>query len=423
MSTSSFPAEIWLHIRTYLDGPSHRAMSEVSRWHYEEYTKSSEEFLRALEETVPVPSSLIDRPLGYEPGYIYDWQQNTSTPFERLDDPVWFRAYTMPQHHADRRASSTKIHFNFQNRPRTRYVVDFEKWEVAAMEMPPHTRNTNRESSHRLILNNETNALEEVSLEDDDNGELHIIWKTSHAETSIKVPWELYDRQDCWLADRPKSIDQIVFYARYWGREENLTRAFYVNWKTKSLDYFCCCNTTDFRQMAMKNSLAVAMCNGYFISTFNFGFVLSNTATADKSVFPSDRPHLVYYDNRYVIYRDEEGDFILDVKQRTIRPLAPKNVLKAIPSIHAISITEKDGALCWVPGWTSLGLLKPGTSKPMIEGLVFGYVRDGEVLYPTEDYNDVYTRIKRAYALEHGGIVDGDDVTIDPIDQTNNADV
>ncbi|KAG5366245.1 hypothetical protein CJU89_0661 [Yarrowia sp. B02] len=383
------PRELWLLVHPLLDGPSFQALAQTCKWQFQQYKQEEEVFL-ALMATIPAKHTLVDPPKSFDPYYFPDWfGRYYMTLLELSGDSMPFTIHTGPPCKEDiatlSSSANKKVHFNFQNRPKLRYIVDFEQWNVSAVELGDHVRNTSRHSEHRLVLNQETNELDEIAIENGPNG-LCVVWKKPNPKDNLCIqmprsPPLLEGVFNTWLSDRPKTAHDVFLYAESEFFEDNIL-VYYVNWEMMHLELVSKrCYPFDSYPLAMKNSLYSGICNGHFIYFTQDAIYVRNIVSGSVMLLCCQEPQLLHYDNRYFIYTDDNGEYVVDVVKGEVHTLSPRNILKAIPSIHMVSITEEKGVECWVPGWASLGQLKAGQSKTMSEGLYFGRIDNGELVF------------------------------------------
>lgn len=338
---------------------------------------------------IPAVHTLANPPKSYDPDFWRGWFGSYFMKIlEPSGDAVPFTIHFDAPSKDDIASLSSqlnkKVHFNFQNRPKLRYIVDFEHWNVSAVELGDHVRNTNRNSEHRLVLDHISNQLDEVCIENDGQG-LKVVWKKPNPKDNLSietpvVPPLLDGIFTCWLSDRPKSVHDIFFYAQSDFFDNTLV--YYVDWRTLSLiPVSKQCYPFDSHPMAMKNSLYSGICNGNFLYFTQDTIYIRNILSDSLMLLSCREPQLIHYDNRYFIYIDDNGEYVVDVLRGKVNTLTPRNILKAIPSIHMVSITEEKGVECWIPGWASLGQLKAGESKAMTAGFAYGCIENGEVIF------------------------------------------
>lgn len=382
------PRELWLLIHPLLDGPSFQALALTCKWQWQQYKQAEDLFFRLL-SAIPAAHTLVDPPKSYDPDFWPDWiGHHFMTFLEPSGDTVPFTIHKDAPSKEDIATLSSvankKVHFNFQNRPKLRYIVDFELWNVSAVELGDHVRNTSRNSEHRLVLDHETNQLDEICIQEDQQ-RLRVVWKKPNPKDNLSIdmpmgPPLLEGVWNCWLSDRPKSAHDVFFYAQSDFFDNILV--YYVNWKTLSLNLVSKrCYPFDSYPLAMKNSLYSGICNGHFLYFTQDAIYVRNIISGSVLLLCCREPQLIHYDNRYFIYADDNGEYVVDVLKGEVNTLSPKNILKAIPSIHMVSITEEKGVQCWVPGWASLGQLKAGESRSMSAGLHFGRIDNGELVF------------------------------------------
>ncbi|KAG5357103.1 hypothetical protein CJU90_5924 [Yarrowia sp. C11] len=393
------PRELWLLIHAQLEPPTFQSLALTCKWQFEEYKDLEEIFFKALEkflETVPARHTLVNVPKTYDPDFITNWTGNSYLfPLTVREEAVKFTIHTDAPKKEDIASLSSplnkKVHFNFQNRPKLRYVVDFEQWNVSAVELGDHARNTSRNSHHRLVLDHKTNQIDEISIEEGEH--LSVVWKKPDPKDNLEIgtPIEaplLDNFFSCWLSDRPKSAHDVFFYAQSEFFDNVLV--YYVNWKALRLDLVSKgCHPFDAQPMAMKNSMYSGICNAHFLYFTQDAICVRNIVSGKLMIHLCQEPQLIHYDNRYFIFADNSGEYVVDVVRGEVSPLSPRQVLRAVPSIHMVSVTEEKGVECWVPGWASLGQLKAGESKAMTEGFYFGRVQDDEVVFGPDVYDDI----------------------------------
>lgn len=389
------PRELWLLVHPLLDGPSFQALAQTCKWQLQQYIQTEEAFFK-LVDSIPAPHTLVHPPRCYDPDFWPDWHghyfMTLLTPNGKtMPFSIHTSAPSVEQIATLSSSANKKVHFNFQNRPKLRYIVDFEKWDVSVVELEDHVRNTSRRSHHRLVLDHDTNRIDEICIQDDQDG-LRVTWKKPNPKDnlSIHMPLEpplLDGLFGCWLSDRPKTAHDVFFYAQSDFFDNILV--YYVNWKTMSLDLVSKrCYPFDSYPLAMKNSLFSGICNGHFLYFTQDAIYIRNILSGSVMLLCCREPQLLHYDNRYFIYQDNSGEYVVDVLHGEVYDMSPRGILKAIPSIHMVSITEEEGVSCWIPGWASLGQLKAGESKKMSEGMYFGRIENGELVFGDNEDQD-----------------------------------